>query len=58
MKDHEAWVMYDVAELKINLIGHMFGTIQKSSLGLEGFRGHRGYHFGGIQILPKSEGYK
>ncbi len=38
MKDHEAWIMYDGAELKINLTRHIFGTVQKSSLGVEGFR--------------------
>ncbi len=58
MKDHEAWIMYDGAELKINLIKHIFGTVQKPSLGVEGFRGHRGYHCLGIQILPKSERYQ
>ncbi len=42
MKVHEAWFMNDGAELKINHIRHIFGTVQKSSLGVEGFRGAQG----------------
>ncbi len=53
MKDHEAWVMYDGAELKINLIGHIFGTVQKSSLVVEGFKGAQGLSFFGHQDFAK-----
>ncbi len=39
MKGNEAWIMFDGAELKIIYMRHVFGTVQKSSLGVEGFRG-------------------
>ncbi len=44
MKGHKPWIMYDGAELKLILTRHIFGTGQKSSLGVE--------DFSGAQILP------
>ncbi len=58
MKGHEAWIMYDGAELTIILIRHIFGTLRSHHWLWRVLGGHRGYHFLGIQILPKSEGYK
>ncbi len=31
------WIIYDGAELKIIYIRHIFGTVQKFSLGVEDF---------------------
>ncbi len=39
MKSHKPWIMYDGAELKIILMRHIYGTFQKSSLGVEDFSG-------------------
>ncbi len=38
MKDHDAWITYDGDELKIIHIRHIFGNVQKPSLGVESFR--------------------
>ncbi len=39
MKGHKPCNMYDGAELKIILMRHIYGTVQKSSLGVEDFSG-------------------
>ncbi len=45
MKGHKPRMMYDGAELKIIIIMHIFGIVQKSSLGVEDFSGAPILHF-------------
>ncbi len=39
MKGYEAWMMYEGTELKVFHTRHIFGTVKKSSVGVEGFKG-------------------
>ncbi len=39
IKSHKPWIMYSRAELKIIIMRHIYGTFQKSSLGVEDFSG-------------------
>ncbi len=39
MKGHSPWIMYEGAELKLILMRHIYGTFQKSSLGVQDFSG-------------------
>ncbi len=49
MKGYKPWIMNDGVELKIILTRQIFGTVQKSSLGVEDFIE--------APILPKSKDY-
>ncbi len=64
MKGHKPWIMYDGAELKIIPMRHIYGTVLKSSPGVEDFSGAQILQFIGqlnilsiLQMLPKSKSY-